>query len=108
MWVCARLLADADSVEKGIYDHSNRLIERMIAGDTKHFRYDKLGNLTGRDLDSAISPDNQFYTRAHQLTALRTSPPGYGYDADGNMTQRGSQRLQYGPRNELTCVGTEV
>jgi len=99
---------DLDATASYLYDHRNRLIQRTIDGNVAHFKYDELGNLTGRDLPTAGSAANQLYadaTRPHAITQ-RHDGATYLYDDDGNVTKRGLQYITYDWRNLPTCVGT--
>jgi RHS repeat-associated protein len=89
------------------YDRRNRLVSRTLAGTTRHFRFDALGNLTGRDLASPGDAANQLYTHAEKPHAVTTAASGatYQYDASGNATRRGSSYLTFDSENRLLCEG---
>ncbi len=88
------------------YDVRGRLTKRTIDGVTKHFSYDALGNLVGRDLATAGGA-NQTYDPAkpHRLQMSHTGKV-YEYDADGNAARRGSDYLKYDSTGRLVCVGS--
>jgi len=104
-------------------------------GATQSFRYDSLHELTGDTLTSssgqseasisygynlngdetsktttgvAGSSSNTYtYDQANRLTSWNngSATVSYGYDADGNRTQAGSQTFSYDARDELTSGG---
>jgi RHS repeat-associated protein len=89
------------------YDRRNRLVSRTLAGATRHFRFDALGNLTGRDLAGPGDPANQLYAHPEKPHAVTTAASGatYAYDASGNATRRGSSYLTFDSENRLVCEG---
>lgn len=93
------------------YPDRDWLMSHNLGGSTKFFAYDALGNLIGRDVPSTTT-QNQFikngfphrldyYSRSNGTTTL-------GYDADGNVTRRGSQYFSYDAQSRLKCVGPSI
>jgi RHS repeat-associated protein len=89
------------------YDNRNRLSSRTLAAATRHFKFDNLGNLTGRDLLASGDQPNQVYGHLDKPHAVTTAASGatYAYDADGNVIQRGSSYLTFDSQNRLVCEG---
>lgn len=88
------------------YDSRNRLSSRTLGGVTKYYAYDKLGNLTGNLLSTSTAAANQIYDDPDRPHAIKLAgATTFAYDADGNMTGRGSQYLGYNSENRLICAG---
>jgi RHS repeat-associated protein len=109
---CNTSLSDCDDASATYnYDVRNRLSSwtRTAGGtETKHFAYDTLGNLVGRDLDNAGDPWNQIYGNASQPHQLTTSHSlkVYSYDASGNVKQKDGVYFTYNSANQLVCQGS--
>lgn len=91
------------------YDSRNRLKSRTLGGITKYYSYDRLGNLTGNLLATATGTANQTYNDAQRPHAIQSAgSTTFAYDADANMTRRGTQFLGYNAENKLICSGSSA
>jgi RHS repeat-associated protein len=87
------------------YDRRNRISKRTRGSETKHFTYNDFGNLTGKNVNSS-GGTNQSYDSVKRHRIVSGGGLTYGYDADGNVTARGSQRFVYDALQRLECIGT--
>jgi RHS repeat-associated protein len=93
------------------YDRRNRLASWRDANQTeRHFAYDSIGNLVGRNLPAApgsASDWNQVYDASNKPHAVRMNwnDKGYDYDASGNVVRRGGEHFTYNALGQLYCVG---
>jgi len=94
-----------------LYDRRNRLASWKDANQIeKHFAYDSIGNLVGRNLPAApggVGDWNQIYDGSNKPHAIRMNwnDKGYDYDASGNVVRRGEEHLTYNALGQLHCVG---
>jgi len=94
-----------------LYDRRNRLASWKDANQTeRHFAYDSIGNLVGRNLPAApgnASDWNQIYDDSNKPHAIRMNwnDKGYDYDASGNVVRRGGEHFTYNTLGQLHCVG---
>ncbi len=103
---------DMMSTADYFYDRRNRLSYWIdSSGVQKHFAYDALGNLVGRNLPAPpVDPSewNQVYDHSNKPHAVRMSwkDKGYDYDAAGNATSRGgAEFITYNSLGQVHCVG---
>jgi RHS repeat-associated protein len=112
-------VADAGPAVNGItasatftHDPRNRLASHDLGGTAKHYRYDNLGNLIGRDLVAPGGQNQWFNTPyAHRLASAQVAAGStytYQHDADGNRTRAGPQVFDYDALGRLTCSGTDA
>jgi RHS repeat-associated protein len=100
-----------DATADYLYDRRNRLASWKNANQIeKHFAYDWIGNLVGRNLPAAPNGDsdwNQVYDYSNKPHAIRMNrnDKGYDYDATGNAVRRGGEYLSYNSLGQLHCVG---
>ena len=91
------------------YDGLNRLATwQRKCGTTVHeeigFQYKLDGNL---DLNTRVDPTNRYVyhpNHPHAVTGTTAAPDLYDYDANGNMTRRPGQTLEYDSENRLTGI----
>ncbi len=100
-----------DATADYFYDRRNRLASWKDSNQIeRHFAYDSIGNLVGRNLSAAPSGPsdwNQVYDDSNKPHAIRMNQrdKGYDYDAAGNVVQRGGEHLSYNSLGQLRCVG---
>ncbi|MFB6255335.1 MAG: RHS repeat-associated core domain-containing protein [Haloplanus sp.] len=84
--------------ERFAYDPNGRLIEVTRSGTVfETYAYDGNGNRTSRSVGA--STVSASYRAGDRLAAL--GPTGYGYDADGFVTDRGGDSFTYSTVGEL-------
>jgi len=87
------------------YDDLNRLKTASIANVySQSWNYDPLGNITSRTSSAENNGNPILYTydSTHKHAALTMGSNSYAYDANGNMTTRVLDLLQYDAENRLT------
>ena len=114
-------LGELDATTDYTYDHRNRIASWSRSGETFHYGYDALGNLTGFASAVAGSVDQSFGAGSGATQdpphAVSTSPEAggtgvalYDYDASGNreamLRLAGSHFYRFDSANRLTCVGS--
>lgn len=89
------------SLENVLYDDLGRLDSYTRNGSTFGFEYSPTGNLK-RNGESG--PGLYQYAPGRPSQVVAANGTSFGYDAAGNMTQRGSKVLDYDERNRLVAV----
>jgi RHS repeat-associated protein len=95
--------------QRFVYDELNRLTSTTGWYVTITYAYDKIGNMTCNSALSSCSSTSANYTYAdvlHKHAVTQAGTTTYTYDANGNMTKRGSDTLTYDYENRLTVYGT--
>jgi RHS repeat-associated protein len=98
-----------DNVDNGrsmtySYDSLARLATTVTTGSTAYpkwglsFTYDAFGNRTIQSVTAGTAPSNSVVVNT---ATNRITTSGYGYDANGNMTNDGSNTLSYDAENHL-------
>ena len=82
------------------YDDLHRLtsVTRPAVGQTLAFAYSSIGNVTA---NGECGSDAYDYGSRLPHAVKRIGNRRYAYDANGNMSSRNGQRLEYGPENRL-------
>ena len=99
----------ADNVDSGrtvnfTYDALHRLKTALTNGSASYsqwglsWTYDRYGNRTAQTVTAGSGPSNSVTVSA---TTNRITDPGYGYDANGNMTADGLNSLTYDAENRV-------
>ena len=84
------------------YDDLHRVTSLdATAQGVKTYSYDKLGNVV---TNTEAGSGNYQYSVTQPHAVASANGTSYAYDANGNMTTRGTQALTYDPRNRLTQV----
>jgi RHS repeat-associated protein len=109
-------VADVSSINDGVYSGSASASVSSIAYDdlyritslnstargAKTYGYSSIGNiLTNQDFGPGVY---QYGAKPHAVTSA--NGVNYGYDACGNMTNRGNQTLTFDAQNQLVQVTT--
>jgi RHS repeat-associated protein len=82
------------------YDFLDRLTVVSSAAYSKTYTNNAIGNLTLKDGNTLNYPTNG--VRPHAVSAMGST--NYAYDANGNMTTRGTQTLTWDVENRLSTV----
>ncbi|MGH9745216.1 MAG: RHS repeat domain-containing protein [Candidatus Acidiferrales bacterium] len=102
-----KILSITDSADNGrsvtySYDYLARLQTAQTTGSTGYpqwglsFAYDPYGNRTSQTVTAGTAPSNSV---AVSSTTNRITTSGYAYDANGNMTNDGSNTIAYDAEN---------
>ncbi|MBI4492350.1 MAG: RHS repeat-associated core domain-containing protein, partial [Chloroflexi bacterium] len=76
------------------YDHLDRLLSASGPGLSESYEYNQIGNLTRKN-----SQDYQYLDPAHKhAVSAVVGGSSYLYDANGSMTQHGTQTIKYDPQ----------
>ena len=83
------------------YDTLNRLIQAVTTGPEYglNWAYDGFGNLTTQQLFKGTGYNTNL---SYDGQTNRIATPGYGYDANGNLTAMPSLTMQYDVQNRMT------
>lgn len=102
---------DSSSLSNIQYDDLHRLEHYVRSGTLAGtavpvtFTYDSIGNmLTNGDLDGGASTYAYLSPLGQPHAVTSANGKSYSYDANGNMTQRGAQTLEYDATNRLSKV----
>jgi RHS repeat-associated protein len=119
----ANVASIADDLQKitnrdMVYDGLNRLtlVKAPQMWGSAGYTYDALDNLTSvviEDGATARATTHTFDAATNRLTSIANGPPGYNfsykYDAQGNITQRGSQAYVFDMGNRMkSATGKET
>jgi RHS repeat-associated protein len=93
------------------YDALSRLVNASTAGSTNYaawglsWTYDQYGNRTQQQVTAGTAPPNSVIVNpaTNQITTA-----GYGYDANGNMTNDGVNALTYDAENRVASINSGV
>jgi RHS repeat-associated protein len=89
------------SLANAQYDDLHRLTSYSRGGTTYQFTYNPIGNVI---INPEFGPAQYVYSSSKPQAVTNANGKTYAYDANGNMTQRGSQALIYDEENRLIQV----
>jgi RHS repeat-associated protein len=98
---------DAGRSSSYTYDALGRLVTAGTSGSTKYpkwglsFSYDPYGNRTNQTVTAGMAPSNSVVVNP---ATNRITTSGYGYDANGNMTNDGMNSMVYDAENRVVSI----